>query len=375
MIIPISTDNRLSKTPLVNYFIIAINIILYMTVATGGMSHATDESGFRPFMLHPEAPYLYQFVTYGFLHGSWMHILGNMLFLYIFGNNVNDKLGNRGYAIFYLAGCVFAGVGHAFVSSGPVLGASGAVAAVTGAYMVLFPMTRMTVLYFLFFVGTIDVSALYFILFKLIVVDNFVLTGPGVAHDAHIAGYLFGIVVPLILLHFGFLPRSQFDLWAMLNRWKRRQDFRGAVRDGFAPYSGNSKHPDNPEQEKNPVADTIRNELFNLIYAGDMAGASQKYVNLLETAPNSVLPLQHQMDISNKLMQLGNYQAAAAGYELFLGRYGNYAAVEQVELMLGLIYARYLAKPDRAAELLKKASGKLRNSSQIQLCNDALAAL
>ena len=62
-----------------------------------------------------------------------MHILGNMYFLYLFGNNVNDKLGNVGYTAFYLAGAIFSGIGHCLLSTSPVLGASGAVAAVTGA--------------------------------------------------------------------------------------------------------------------------------------------------------------------------------------------------------------------------------------------------
>ena len=95
----------------------------------------------RAFFLDPRMPQLYQFVSYAFLHGGWMHLIGNMLFLYIFGNNVNDKLGNVGYFLLYLGGAIFSGLGHALFSNSPVLGASGAVAAVTGAYMVLFPKT------------------------------------------------------------------------------------------------------------------------------------------------------------------------------------------------------------------------------------------
>ncbi|MBN2844178.1 MAG: rhomboid family intramembrane serine protease [Sedimentisphaerales bacterium] len=375
IILPISTDNRLSKPPLVNYFIILINVVLFLAAATKNMSHADYESGFRHFMLHPEAPALYQFITYGFLHGSWMHIIGNMFFLYIFGNNVNDKLGNRGYAIFYLAGCIFSGFGHAFMSDGPVLGASGAVAAVTGAYMVLFPMTRINVLYVLFFVGTLDVSALFFILFKLIIVDNLLITGPGVAYDAHIAGYLFGICIPLILLHFGFLPRSQFDLWAMLNRWKRRQEFRSIVNEGYDPYQARLEKNSALDPAQDKAVHEMRKQLFDQVYAADLEGAARSYVHLLELEPESTLPMQHQMDIANKLMQMGNYAAAAAAYELFLKRYGNYPALEQVQLMLGLIYARYLAQPQRARELLTSAAEKLTDPGQQKLCTDTLWSL
>ena len=98
----------------------------------------------------PARPYLWQFITYAFLHSGLLHIFGNMFFLYIFGNNVNDKLGHFGYLCFYLAGAVFSAVGHTLVSSNPVMGASGAVAAVTGAYLVLFPQTLITIVYWFY---------------------------------------------------------------------------------------------------------------------------------------------------------------------------------------------------------------------------------
>ena len=150
---------------------------------------------FRPwvhqFMLYGERPYLWQFVSYAFLHGGLMHIVGNMFFLYLFGNNVNDKLGNLGYVCFYLSGAVFSGVGHILTGGGAVLGASGAVAAVTGAYLVLFPQTLITVLFWFFFIGTWEVPALYLILLKMILFDNVIARGSAlVAYEAHLAGYV-----------------------------------------------------------------------------------------------------------------------------------------------------------------------------------------
>ena len=90
-------------------------------------------------VLNPLDPSLPTFITYSLLHENLMHLASNMLFLYIFGNNVNDKMGHLAYLGFYLSGAVFAGVGYAATSTQPVLGASGAVSAVTGAYLVLFP--------------------------------------------------------------------------------------------------------------------------------------------------------------------------------------------------------------------------------------------
>src|SRR5690606_30503901 len=99
------------------------------------------------YYLNPRAPELHQFLSYQFLHASWLHLLGNMLFLYVFGNSVEDRLGRAAYLLFYLAGGVMAGVGHAWLEAAPVLGASGAVAGVTGAFLALFPLSNITVVY------------------------------------------------------------------------------------------------------------------------------------------------------------------------------------------------------------------------------------
>ena len=156
------------------------------------------------FMLTPAHPYLWQFITYAFLHGGFMHIIGNMFFLYLFGNNVNDEFGNLAYLCFYLAGAVFSAIGHILLNSGsatPILGASGAIAAVTGAYLVLFPKTLITIIYWFIIIGTIDIPALYFIGLKMIIIDNVIIRyTPHVAYDAHLAGYAFGIVVSIFLL-------------------------------------------------------------------------------------------------------------------------------------------------------------------------------
>ncbi len=110
MLLPIKTSIQPRRTPYINYAIIIINVMIFLLEY-----HVDPRSGspvFRPwvrqFMLNSEQPYLWQFVSYAFLHGGLMHIIGNMFFLYLFGNNVNDKLGNIGYLSFYLAGAVLA---------------------------------------------------------------------------------------------------------------------------------------------------------------------------------------------------------------------------------------------------------------------------
>ncbi|MFH1882167.1 MAG: rhomboid family intramembrane serine protease, partial [Planctomycetota bacterium] len=217
MIIPYRTSIRLRRTPYANYALIAVNLfVFFLEYQTHPL---TGNLEFRPwvqhFMLTGVRPQLWQFVSYAFLHGGLMHIIGNMFFLYLFGNNVNDKLGNIGYLCFYLGGAVFSGIGHILVSGADVLGASGAVAAVTGAYLVLFPQALISILYWFFFIGTIEVPALYFIGIKMILIDNVIAQSTAyVAYDAHLAGYAFGIAAMVVMLATGLISTSSFDLWA-----------------------------------------------------------------------------------------------------------------------------------------------------------------
>ena len=136
----------------------------------------------------------------------------------------------------YLAGAVLSGVGHTLVNLDsviPTLGASGAVAAVTGAYLVLFPQTLITVVYWFFFIGTVEVPALWFIAFKMILFDNMIASfGSTVAYDAHLAGYAYGIGITLLLLATRLVNSSSFDLWAMIKHWNRRRLYRDAVASG-----------------------------------------------------------------------------------------------------------------------------------------------
>ena len=108
MIIPIKTDYPMSHRPWANYAIVLANILIYVLGYNGAASaRAVSDLG----LLQSDQPQLYQFFTCMFMHGGWMHLLGNMIFLWVFGNAVNDRLGHVGYVLFYLAGGVLAGVG------------------------------------------------------------------------------------------------------------------------------------------------------------------------------------------------------------------------------------------------------------------------
>ena len=149
-------------------------------------------------------------VTSQFLHGSWFHLLGNMLYLWIFGNNVEDRFGRAGFLAFYLFGGVIAGLSQVAIdptSTVPTIGASGAIAATLGAYFVMFPRARVTSLVFLgFFYQLIDVPAIIVLgfWFVLQLISGITSLGAvesgGVAVFAHIGGFLIGAVIARILL-------------------------------------------------------------------------------------------------------------------------------------------------------------------------------
>ena len=144
-------------------------------------------------------------VTSQFLHAGWLHLLGNMLYLWIFGNNVEDRLGRAGFLLFYLVGGALAGLAQVAIdpqSTIPTIGASGAIAATLGAYLVFYPGARVTSLIFLgFFYQLVKVPAAIVLglWFLLQLVDGIGSLGPsqggGVAFFAHIGGFVFGAVV------------------------------------------------------------------------------------------------------------------------------------------------------------------------------------
>jgi membrane associated rhomboid family serine protease len=387
--LPIATSISPRRTPYANYLLIFLNILIFLISIRYGLDRQTGQRdwGLRPmaelFMLHPQRPILWQFITYAFLHANLIHILGNMYILYLFGNNVNDRLGNAGYLSFYLAGAIFSGLGHALLHDNPVLGASGAVAAVTGAYLVLFPNTLITVLYIFFFIGTIEIRALYFIAFKMIVWDNVLEPNwaPGaVAYSAHLAGYVFGILTVMGLFVFRLMQSDYNDLWSILRQWNRRRIFRDTVNHGYDSYVGGGRvrktvlsHTLEPKaSETDEAILRMRTGITEALRRHSLSEAADLYMELMEKHPHQVLARQDQLDVSNQLMSMGRWQAAADGYEKFLVHYPGYEHAEQVHLMLGILYGRYLRQKDRALEHLQAALDQLHDLSQVRMCREEM---
>lgn len=396
--LPIQTSITPQRRPTANYVLIALNVVVFL-LSMRFVQHPYSGKLFLvlrewvvPFRLLPNTPdlpdqmRLWQFITYAFLHGGFWHIVSNMYFLYLFGGNVNDKLGNFRYVCFYLAGGVFAGLGHMAFDLSPVLGASGAVAAVTGAYLVLFPKTLIRVMYWLVvFIDAIDVPAILFILVKMIFLDNIIHdTADGVAYNAHLAGYAFGIVCILVLLVTGLLKGDQMNLVFVFSQWRRRRSYRGTVSDGSSPFKGRvgSKVIKSKDVAKGAVdAATsekivgIRAKIAHFMSDRNLAEGADLYLKLVEMDGKQVLPRQNQLDVANQLMSMSKWGESAGAYEKFLRHYKSYEYIEQVELMLGILYSRYLNEPAKAMDALKAAKERLTDDKQIKMCDEELAKL
>jgi len=392
---PIGTNNPPRRIPYANYALILINVAIFLYSYGGPYPYSIAGElhpvSVRPplgrWLLIPAAWQYHQFLTYAFLHGGLLHIVGNMFFLYLFGNSINDRLGNLWYTVFYLAGAVFSGIGHTVMhldSYAPTLGASGAIAAVTGAYLVLYPQTLITVLYWFFFIGTVQIPALYFIAIKMIIIDNvLVRMTRETAYDAHLAGYAYGILVTLILLATRLIGTSNFDLWSMIRRWNRRRQYRQVVADGYDPFAGTGARrrvvatevPTAVDEHKRTQIDRIRHEIAQWIAQRNMAAAANSYLELMRTDPSQVLPRQYLLDIANQLAGEQRAAEAARAYEQFLEHYDSYEHAEQVELMVGILFSRYLHEPERAIRHLRKAAERLSDDAQLRMCRQEIARL
>lgn len=365
MLIPIGTDVQPRRSPTANYVLIAINVAMFLfTDYFGGETGQRLKSLYT---LDAARPLVFQYITYQFLHGDIGHLIGNMLFLWIFGNAVCDRMGAIGYWLFYLSGGIFAGVMFSAGADNPILGASGAIAAVTTAFLVLYPRVHVRMLIWIFvFMTTFEVPALLLIVFKIILWDNVIAPNFGgspyynVAYEAHLAGYAFGFLVPLLFLAFGALPRNQFDALALLSRWRRRHGLPDPLE--FTRSATLARPIEAEEMRSRPLREVAsspieaqRSIVLARLDAGDVAGAAEAYVGLLAIDPRQALPRMRQLDMARYFMEQQRFREAVSTYEAYLTAYPNAADAYQVRLLVGLTCNRYLGDYERAARHLREA--------------------
>jgi membrane associated rhomboid family serine protease len=219
--LPLSDGIPTRRFPIVNVALIVANFAVWLFYELPHLNSSIYHASFYPCSVngscHAPEPWEVSWITAMFLHGSWDHILGNMLFLGIFGKNVESAFGSLRYLVFYFAGGFAAMLtqasttllwGSALDARTPNLGASGAIAAVLGAYFVLFPSSKVTGL--LGFIP-LRISAWFFLgawfVYQLVEANFGIFSsganGGGVAFFAHVGGFIFGVAVTLVLVNTG----------------------------------------------------------------------------------------------------------------------------------------------------------------------------
>jgi membrane associated rhomboid family serine protease len=236
VIFPISDENPRTRVPVVTIGIIVLNTLIWLwTYFVHGVPLATLDYGAIPswvlhhvrdgqlllpdgaaVMLHQEVPWPFTILTSMFMHGGWMHIIGNMWFLWIFGDNLEDRLGPVRYLVFYLLVGFAAAAAQILASPSsavPMVGASGAIAGVMGGYLLLYPQARVRCLAILIvFITTLRVPA-WIVLGFWFLSQFFVSAQSGVAWMAHVGGFIAGVaLVKLFIRPASWPPRRSSGL-------------------------------------------------------------------------------------------------------------------------------------------------------------------
>lgn len=216
--IPISDDNPVDHTPFVNWGLIALCVAAFVWEVSLGrrMEGALDVLGFTPATLFGSEParslalgipaFATIFIAM-FLHGGWLHLGGNMLYLWIFGNNIEEAMGHGRFTLFYFACGLSAALAMAFVDSAsdvPMVGASGAISGVLGAYMLLYPRARVHVIvplgiiFYPLWLRAVWVVGFWFAI-QLVSAALTDPSQPGTAFWAHVGGFAAGLILTPVL--------------------------------------------------------------------------------------------------------------------------------------------------------------------------------
>ncbi len=396
MLIPLRTDREAARRPVITEILIAINVLVFVASHAGphfgwfeegalwqwGWYMASQPEGM------PGLPHWARLFSYQFLHDSqpW-HIGFNMLFLWVFGSAVEDRFKRIGFLSFYLMGGAVAAILHGQSTAAPVIGASGSVAAVTGAFLALFPRSTIATLIFFYIrhVPAVWLIGLYFVIdFLRWTTGMFTAATMSVAHLAHIAGYVYGFGLAFTLLGLRIIPRKEMDVFFMFSQWRRRRAFRAVsqqsrgaswdapIRTGHEQLAQHTPKP-RAMTEREQAEAAERAAIAKLMADHDLAGAAQRYRQLLSRNVEAVLPEDRQLDIANQLAAEKHDRHAAIAYELLLKSYPKSPKADEVRLMLGMIYLRRLGNRERAKELLEAARPGLRDPKQTQFADLLLA--
>lgn len=361
MLIPLGTTRTRRRSPAVTYAVIGACIAAYLVQ---GLIAVPD---WWPYALGGNGFTWYQLLTSTLLHGGWLHLVFNMIVLLALGPNVEDKLGHVKYLLLYLIGAAAAGGAHLVFSDAAAIGASGAIAAVAGAYLVLFPTSRIVCFtVWIGYIGRMPIPAWWFIGIK-IAID--ILAGgfggsTGIAHAAHLGGYALGIVGMLLGLQFKLIEREPQDLFTVIRQKRRKAAIQEAIREqqsriernvgarsaGHVPAETRRMH-----EERSAIA-----RLIGIDQLDEAAAAYERFTQKHSpTERGAALSARHQLRLAEHLLKSDRPALALQAFHGFVAAYPRDREVASASLMMGLLLARRLGKPAEARPHLEWARPRL----------------
>lgn len=359
MLIPLGTDRPNKRNTIVTKVIIAINISIFVIMAI--LANANPELAARindAGAISRHNFHAYQPISSAFLHAGFMHIFGNMIFLLVFGPSVEDRFGRIGFTVFYLVGGAVSGFAHIAVDPHPAIGASGAIAAVAGAFLVLFPNTRIKCFVIFFMIGIFMIPS-WWLIGLFIVLDlfaQFFSADNGIANIAHLGGYGFGILIAWTLLITKILPKEPYDMFSLLKHKKRRADFR-AANNHFANAS--VRVQDNKPVKIDPLVAQIaesRAHIGSLVSSNELTSAADAYLDMLTKfdANTKALTLHRdaQYQIASEFYQRGQRQEAFDAFARLLDAYPTDPERPVITILMARIKAQDLNDPQGALTML-----------------------
>lgn len=340
--IPLAVDRQSRISPWVTTAIVVLNLLAFVAVGASlreGGSNADSLLSWGVFI--PSAGAVVErpwtLITYAFLHdpSGLAHVGFNMLFLFIFGRAVEGRLGHLRFALLYIGGCMVAALAQWLFSRAPMVGASGAVAAVTGAFAALCPRARVRLLVF---ISVIEISGLAAVILFAVIdlvgqMGSFLGSGARVAYIAHLAGYAFGIGSMLLLLGMGWIARSEFDLFFLLRQWRRRR----AMADAFRQSSPWTREAGSALGSASATTDAPR------------ANSPRAEPPLRAWSDSDVRRASHD---ASSAFERGDFSRAATAWERIASRAPHHEEADGALIMAALTTARHLGDRARAQQMI-----------------------
>jgi membrane associated rhomboid family serine protease len=355
--LPIGDEpNVRHRPPWANYALILANVVVFVGAQAAARGGAGYDAMVERYAYVPAAPNVLTLFTSMFMHGGLMHLVGNMLYLWIFGDNVETKLGSVGYLAAYLASGVVAtaafGVFNAN-SAVPLLGASGAISGVQGIYFLLFPRNRVRLLVWFYYVTVVHVKARWIIAFWFVLNDIVVpyvirggALGDNVAHAAHLGGFAAGLVVafavlPAVRNWFPEEPEGPYGRREPSTLRSSPAWGRGVVgRSGTGTVAGDG-----------PGA-----AIVSAWRTGRRGDAADAYAERLRRDEPVDLPEPEQIRIAVHLYDGARFDDARRAFSDFLERHPKSANAPAAAFGLGMILSRRDGDFDAALPLLEDAA-------------------